>query len=92
MVRNIYAFIGPSAHDEKIWYKRKLRQEEFIKFRRTFFCAVSTHQDQPLRVQRFADGQASDIYSSASSGPSEWKNAVVFLGCAKETKDAWQGE
>ena len=46
----ICAFIGPNAHDEKFWYMRKVRQDEFLKAGYTFLRSVKC-QDRPLESQ-----------------------------------------
>ena len=59
----------------KSWYKRTLKQEVFVTASDTFVRSIG-HRDQLLGVQRFEDGQESDIYppyhQDYSSGSMQW--------------------
>ena len=74
-----------STQDERSWYRRKQKQEDFLKAGYTFLRSVE-HQDRLLRVKRFEDVQESDTYHPQKLGLLEWKKAVGFPGSTASEK------
>ena len=75
--------------DGQSWYKRKLKQEEFVKADYIFVRSIG-HQDRLFRVQCLEDGEKSDIYPPHHQDCLSERMQWFFLDGARRKEDSWQ--